>query len=80
MPPRRRETIVVMPECPVASRHLSQSYYQLLKDLGQQEECPICMESVTVTFSAFCLLKCGHIICARCYIEMEERNCPVCRQ
>lgn len=44
-------------------------------------ECPICYENLDKKLSVS--IPCGtipHRLCIRCFLEIEKRECPLCRQ
>ncbi len=38
-------------------------------------ECPVCRESIISPYG----LPCGHTVCACCFSQLKEANCPICR-
>ena len=71
--PRREDDALVSP-------YLSDSYYEMARSLDHDMSCPICLESLMCCKSCFCLLKCGHALHVRCFLQMQDRSrCPVCR-
>jgi hypothetical protein len=98
MPPRRRQSerlhlglsgqeVVILEEKLVASRHLSQQFFAMAKELKRELTCPVCL----FTPCSECLERtmvirqCGHVQCAVCVLsQMNEgegdATCPLCRQ
>lgn len=81
MPPRRRHTppeIVVLSD-KLASRHLTNQFFEMKKTLGHQENCSICLESLMDCKHCFTLLTCGHSLHLRCWVDMPQDVCPICK-
>ena len=89
MPPRRRperfqlglngQELYVIEERKVASRHMTNLFWEMKKELGHEDTCCVCLESVMTCKSCFCLLACAHTLHYRCFIDLENQECPVCR-
>jgi hypothetical protein len=44
------------------------------------EDCPVCLESLSEKISI--RIPCserGHVLCMKCFIHIEKKECPLCR-
>ena len=85
MPPTRRATPAQAPRA-IASAYLTQQFWEMKKSLqtdadvgADDEDCPVCLQSVLACRQCFCLLNCGHALHTSCFLQMHEAICPVCR-
>ena len=79
MPPRRRP---IVRSNNIASRHLTNQFYEMKKTLHIDETCPICLESLMECKYCYILLTCGHAIHSKCWFDLEhpfQEVCPVCK-
>jgi len=62
----------------IVSKHLSENYFSMAKDLNKDMECSICLSNIDCK-CCFTLLSCGHSFHAGCLLFLKEKICPVCR-
>jgi hypothetical protein len=62
----------------IVSKHLSENYFSMAKDLNKDMECSICLSNIDCK-NCFTLLSCGHSFHAGCLLFLKEKICPVCR-
>ena len=93
MPPRRRPRVTPDEEVDwdelrliveqdthrlnIASQHLTKCYFDMVKELNKELECPICLDKLHACCST--LLCCGHYLHAGCLLRLQQQKCPVCR-
>lgn len=61
----------------IASQHLTKCYFDMVKELNKELECPICLDKLHTCCST--LLCCGHYLHAGCLLRLQQQKCPVCR-
>ena len=69
-------TLTIRQNGPV-KEYLKNNHFDLLKQVGQPLQCPVCMEDVLGCRNCFCLLVCGHALHLHEYLKLSK--CPVCR-
>ena len=95
MPPRRNQPvnyIIQTEDLHLCSNFLTESFWQMARELKKSLECPVCMTDLidppkNEMSRGFALLVCGHSQCLRCYCtqlaqaqqENEAFSCAVCR-
>ena len=47
--------------------------YSFIRLYGEVNECSVCLEN-TITKTV-----CGHSLCQKCYSQIQEKICPICR-
>ena len=78
MPPRTKQNVIVVNNN-VASRHLTNQYFNMKKLLKYEEDCPVCLESLMECKHCFTLLICGHSLHTKCFLDMINDQCPICK-
>ena len=65
----------------IASRHLTNQFYEMKKQLDHKEICSICLESLMECKTCYTLLNCGHALHLRCWLELLKKQdvCPICK-
>ena len=77
MPPATRNT----PSRRLLSNKLTRDIFNLSKDAGIINECPICLEKINCVHCVVILnCACGAKFHAKCYMQIcPETVCPVCK-
>lgn len=68
----------IRPELKICSQHLSQNFFQMSVDLKKDLECVICMEKIDCK-CCFTLLNCGHYFHGACLLQLQRKECPICK-
>ncbi len=62
----------------LVSKHLSDNYFSMSKELNKEMGCSICLSNIDCK-CCFSLLSCGHSFHASCLLLLSDQICPVCR-
>jgi len=97
MPPRTRnrpdrfnlslagQEVVITEERLTASRHLSNQFLSMCRELKREVSCPICyyVPEGEAVEKAMVVRVCGHTQCCQCLLtqmDHDDASCAVCRQ
>ena len=79
------DNLLITEEKLTASRHLSQQFLSMCRELKRDVSCPICywVPEGEAIEKAMCVRLCGHLQCCQCLLaqmESEDSTCSICRQ